>query len=797
MKYPRSFILMAVVCGTAWAGTPSRAAAQSANSILSGDSVAWTARAPGIADWIRDLTVDQNGTVWAGTDIGGIYVTSDHGASWEPRNNGLGNLYVASIAVHPLDSMLVFAGTYGGIYRSTDRGESWSYVGPFGAPDSGQFTSIIGTVAVDPNDVDRVYAGTGSDRGHIDDDEQGDRGIVYSSTDGGDSWSPQVIASGDPDSLDLTISWLAVDPFHGWVYAATHDGFYRGFQYGSSWERRPVSTSSDRLGFVALAPSAEGVLYATTRQTTSDTAISANKGGIYKSDNYGWAWYSTVTYQLGQQRLTPAEEADSFKTVSEYQNHGDQYRWIAVDPNDEDVVYIGNNNYSSGYNGVYKSTDGGGNWTHVTSGDCEPAGSANVDNGPTRIGFTSCNNTGTAIAIDPTNTDRVYFSSVNQVFKTENAGSTWSQIYSDSMASGWKSRGISVFGGVQSIVRDEVTGQLYVGHHDRSGGLQKSTDGGMTWNRVSPLNFYQFGDMVVDPTYHNRVYAVIQSDVSGTLGWRVYFSTNYGGSWTEADGFFGDLPTPTTGFAGIRLAFDAQNRYLYAAVGDDATSYDGVDDGIYRWSVDNVASWTRLADGAPAQNRHFSGIAVDPANASHLFLSIEADKPGSTNAGGVRYSSDSGSTWSDITPNLGSGDGMHSATSLLMGPQSTVYVGTEAYGTWNPPDVFIRSANGTWSTLEVLSGSPGCDEEGTAQVRALARYDDGTDDALFVGFSDSNYHDMWKGCGLWVSVNGAQFRRLDNAGLPTAHITALFASELSDELFIGVDGASVYRASID
>lgn len=75
--------------------------------------------------------------LYAGTDFGGIFLTTNNGQSWRPVNNGLKNTSISSIAVL---GTKIFAGTSGGgLYVSTNKGDSWekvtsltnSYVGVF------------------------------------------------------------------------------------------------------------------------------------------------------------------------------------------------------------------------------------------------------------------------------------------------------------------------------------------------------------------------------------------------------------------------------------------------------------------------------------------------------------------------------------------------------------------------------------------------------------------------------------------------------------------------------------------
>ena len=80
---------------------------------------------------IQVLSADPvtSGVLYAGLDEYGlgIYKTTDFGAHWYPKNNGLTNLDIRSISIDPTTPSTVYAGTYGGeVFRSLDGGEHWS-----------------------------------------------------------------------------------------------------------------------------------------------------------------------------------------------------------------------------------------------------------------------------------------------------------------------------------------------------------------------------------------------------------------------------------------------------------------------------------------------------------------------------------------------------------------------------------------------------------------------------------------------------------------------------------------------
>ena len=141
-----------------------------------------TWRRPGGSDLdgIGTLTVEphplQPDTVLVGTHNSGVYRSEDRGDSWSAIGVGppaLPTLPVLDLAIHPLDPSLVFAGLQdGAIYRSTDGGTSFVQSSSGLSPNARIFS-----VVVDPTDIDIVYAAD-------------DRSGVYASTDGGASWHP-------------------------------------------------------------------------------------------------------------------------------------------------------------------------------------------------------------------------------------------------------------------------------------------------------------------------------------------------------------------------------------------------------------------------------------------------------------------------------------------------------------------------------------------------------------------------------------------------------------------------------
>ena len=108
-------------------------------------------------------------------------------------------------------------GTGGGVFKSVDGGMTWTQTAL-----SGQ---TIFSLAIDPNDPNTLYAGTGGNFGV--------RGRIYKSTDGGTTWSEL-----DAGPVIRTVRALAVDPTDSnRVYAASEGtGVFASFDGGQSWQ---------------------------------------------------------------------------------------------------------------------------------------------------------------------------------------------------------------------------------------------------------------------------------------------------------------------------------------------------------------------------------------------------------------------------------------------------------------------------------------------------------------------------------------------------------------------------------
>lgn len=230
----------------------------------------WSAADRGLsATSVRALVIGlaMPSTLYAGTD-GGVYKSTNGGGNWV--NAGLISTDVSALVIDPVTPATLYAGSdRGGVYRSTDGAGSWSPV------NTGQTQPQVIALAIDPTTPNILYAGT-----HSYTNQRTMRyypGNVLKSTDGGRSWS-SVIAG------YTYYRTLAIDPVTpATLYVGTSEGFYRSADGGGSWSTTEAGLGGSTVFALAVHPMTTTILYAGTND------------GVYKSLDGGRNWISVNT----------------------------------------------------------------------------------------------------------------------------------------------------------------------------------------------------------------------------------------------------------------------------------------------------------------------------------------------------------------------------------------------------------------------------------------------------------------------------------------------------------------------
>jgi photosystem II stability/assembly factor-like uncharacterized protein len=130
------------------------------------------------------------GTLYAGTYMEGVYKSTNGGGDWNPVNNGLTDDLVYALAINPVTPATLYAGTdMGGVFKSTDSGDNWYPVNT-GLPPYPGFPDdylTVNSLVIDPLLPTTLYAGLGLDPGAT--TYPNLAGGVFKSTDGGETWN--------------------------------------------------------------------------------------------------------------------------------------------------------------------------------------------------------------------------------------------------------------------------------------------------------------------------------------------------------------------------------------------------------------------------------------------------------------------------------------------------------------------------------------------------------------------------------------------------------------------------------
>ncbi|MEP9381323.1 exo-alpha-sialidase [Nocardioides sp. KR10-350] len=162
---------------------------------------------------------------------GGVYATTDGGASWAPRNRGIkvvfapdGQEYpefgqcVHKMARHPSRPERIYLQNHGGVYRSDDAGGSWTSIAD-GLPSDFGFPMVV-----HPHEPDTVFVFPLDDRRCPPDG----KALVWRSTDAGETWQPYGAGLPDPCYVAVLRDAMTTDD-HGPEVGA---GLYAGFRNG-------------------------------------------------------------------------------------------------------------------------------------------------------------------------------------------------------------------------------------------------------------------------------------------------------------------------------------------------------------------------------------------------------------------------------------------------------------------------------------------------------------------------------------------------------------------------------------
>jgi photosystem II stability/assembly factor-like uncharacterized protein len=580
----------------------------------------------------------------------------------------------------------------------------WENVGPVNV------TGRIGVLAIHPNDGNLLYAGTTG-------------GGVWRTRDGGNSWSSLM-----SEELSLAIGGLGISASSPNVlYAATGEwtagigfpvdpvtrgvGVYRTTNAGGDWDLcAPIP--SDMCSSVAVDP------------TNSSRLFVGGSTGLHRSTNGGVTWDIPLGRSFG---VFDGEISD-----------------VVIDANDVDRIYIGVHR-----SGVWRSNDGGNNWTQLTTG----IDTGNVADAP-KISLGRGGAHGTQFVAVKMG-ERVYTSidgGANFTRQADVGGSIWYFAWTNVIAVDPSDENVLIAGAVS---------------------LFRSTNGGASWSFTAPGVHSDNQSIAFDPANHNHVYV-------GTDG-GIWSSTNNGAAWT-----FASRGLVATHFYNMSVSDSPILRYGGAVQDDSGFHYLGVPDWsslglgeggyleydpqndqvLYHdpWFTDlnkstNAAgSWASL--GIQTDLWYGEPLAIARAN-TNLLLAI-------ANGSSISRSTNGGTSWTSVLNPAGP-----SFTSVRFAPSND----QEAYAGTADGRIWHSSNSGTaWTELNTAALP-----NGQIQSLAVAQTDPRR---VYVAFAGTGVRHLFRGdldAGgnvTWFDVSGV----MPALSLPDLPLTGLALHPTQDEV---------------
>ena len=317
------------------------------------------------------------------------------------------------------------------------------------------------------------------------------------------------------------------------------------------------------------------------------------------------------------------------------------------------------------------------------------------------------------------------------VWKTENAGTTWTSLFDGQGSYSIGSIGLDPSDANRVWVgTGENNGGRHLGFGD---GIYKSNDGGKSWKNMGLKESEHLSKIIVHPEDSNIVWVASQGPLWSEGGERgVYKTTDGGKTWTNT------LKSgPFTG--ATDLLIDPRNPdRLYAALWQHhrtVATYvgGGPESGLWK-SEDGGETWEELKSGLPKGNIGKIGLAISPMRPDVVYAAIETDR----RTGGVWKSTNRGASWAKQSDAVGGGTGPHYYQELYASPHKFDLI----YMVSNTSQI-SNDGGKTWSNLN--------NEYKHVDDHAIAFRPDDPDYILFG--SDGGLYESYDHTKTWRFIN--------------------------------------------
>jgi len=648
-----------------------------------------------------EIPTGQSNIIYIGGASGGILKTENTGLSWEQKFTGVPTISIGDIAIDPQNQEVLYVGTGeanassysflgSGIYKSLDGGDSWQYSGL-------EQSAYIGRIIVDHSNSQRVFAAacgtlfsTSTNRG------------IYRTTNGGENWEQVLFVNDSTAAIDL-------------VQHPTDENIL----YAAFWERKRGLTYRNSFG---------------------------HSSGIWKTTDGGDNWVELTN------GLPGAIDKGRIGITISKSNPSVLYAMYDM-PNQE--MY------------VFKTSDDGNNWQQVDNNYLFGMGSSFA----WYFG---------QIRVDPNDEELVY--TLGQVmYRTNNSGSSWGQIAS------------SVHVDHHAMFFDEESGRVYLGN---DGGLYWSTNDGSSWTKINNLpltQFYAFDisntnpDFMMGGTQDNNSIRTIGGN---TLNWEAVLGGD--GMYCAINQQNNDIAYAEYQWGNLYRSYNAQSSwpsfdYVSYSMQNDRKNWSaplaltpGNDQVVYFgthrvWkSTNNGSSWIAvsndLTDGGTSSFNTLTTLAVSDVVEDYV-LTGSAD-------GNVHISLNAGSSWELVSADLPD----RWITRVAFDPidEETIYVTISGFRWDEPlPHVFMSTNLGE-SWVEISGDLP------EIPVNAIV-INPLNNQNIIVGTD----------AGVYLTHNGGNNWENAAGNMPQTPVVALRINPLTNMMYAATYGNSIFKVNLN
>lgn len=536
--------------------------------------------------------VAVQGQIWGPSEERGVYRSRDGGATWEAVLQVDEETGATDLSMDPTNPRILYAamwehgrkpwfvksgGTAGGIFKSTDGGDSWERLG-------GGLPELIGKIGIDvsASNPNRVYAIV---EGEL------DKGGLYRSDDYGKTWA---LMNGD--RILWTRAWyychLKADPLDENTVYVLNAPFMKSIDGGVTFEKRSTPHGDHQDHWI--------------NPDNSLNMINGNDGGATVTFDGGESWSSIMNQPTGQfyrvttdnqwpYRIYGAQQDNSTVSIASrrfdggigeddfFDVGGGESAHIAFDPDDPQLIY------ASSINGTLTEFDR----ENERLRQIKPYPEYVFGQQSKELKYRT--NWNAPVAVSPQDPRVVYFGA-QKLLRSNDRGVTWEEISPDLTKNekdkqGWnggplnpENVGAEFYGALFYIVESpHESGTIWVGSDD--GLLHLTRNNGESWKDVTPgdLKGAQINAIEISPHDAGTVYVAVTGYKMNDFHPYIYKGTDYGRNWERIDQ---DLPEGNF----VRVVREDPER--------EGLLYAGTEGGMFV-SFDGGGSWQSLALNLP------------------------------------------------------------------------------------------------------------------------------------------------------------------------------------------------------